>query len=83
MAYLSLIVGINRHTYVQCVLTTLVCLSPMTAYLPRKLKSFDPVPEKYLRIMIIADETVTNHYGKETAKRYLHAVMSAVSTCFF
>ena len=53
----------------------------MVDFLERKLRNFYKVPEKYLRIMVIADETVTNYHGKRKSKKLIKTIMSTVSSC--
>lgn len=48
-------------------------------FLERKLTNFYKVPEKYLRVMVIADDTVTNFHGKEKSKKLIMTIMSTVS----
>jgi len=51
-------------------------------FLKRKLTKFDKLPEKYLRVMVIADETVKNFHGEEKSRKLIMTIMSAVSRIF-
>eukprot|EP00794_Sanderia_malayensis_P012677 gene12677-13978_t len=52
--------------------------------LKRKIQLDDhrTIPEKYLRVMIVADASVTNNYGKNYVKKYLMTLMNIVSKTF-
>ncbi len=62
-------------------LRTLIFSTFISAYLNRKLsiRNLPPVQEKFLRVKVIADASVTNHYGTDKIQKYLMTVMNIVS----